>query len=53
MIDLRAAPGEGATLQDALRYLSYLREQIQYLNDLWERQTAEIVAAMSTAAKEE
>lgn len=53
MIDLRAAPGEGATLQEAIRYLNYLREQIQYLNDLWEKQTVEIVAAMSAAAKEE
>lgn len=53
MIDLRAAPGEGATLQDALRYMSYLREQIQYLEDLREKQMAQIVAAMSAAAKEE
>lgn len=53
MIDLRAAPGEGATLQDAIRYLAYLREQIQYLEDLREKQMAEVVAAMAVAAKEE
>ena len=53
MIDLKSAPSEGATLQEAIRYLAYLREQIQYLSDLWEKQMAEIVAAMSTAAQEE
>lgn len=53
MIDLRAAPGEGATLQDAIRYLAYLREQIQYLEDLREKQMAQIVAAMATTAQEE
>ena len=53
MIDLKSAPSEGATLQDAIRYLAYLREQIQYLEDLREKQMAEIVAAMAAAAQEE
>lgn len=53
MIDLRAAPGEGASLQEAIRYLAYLRDQIQYLEDLRDRQITQITAAMSAAAKEE
>ena len=53
MIDLKSAPSEGATLQDAIRYLAYLREQIQYLEDLREKQMAQVVGAMAAAAQEE
>ena len=55
MIDLKSAPSEGASLNEAIRYLAYLREQIQYLEDLREKQMAQSVAEMATAtaAKEE
>ena len=53
MTELRAAPSEGASLNEAIRYLAYLREQIQYLEDLREKQMAKLVATMATAAKEE
>jgi hypothetical protein len=52
MIDLRAAPGEGATVQELIRYIAYLREQIMYLEDLRERRMAELMAAVA-ATKEE
>lgn len=54
MIDLRTAPGENATVQELARYIAYLREQIQYLEDLREREIQKMTAAMSlNAAGEE
>lgn len=52
MIELRAAPGEGATVAELVRYMAYLREQIMYLEDLREKQMAKLVAAAAAANTE-